>query len=330
MEVAFDRERPAAGALLGAALLEPLSRTSCLLERVGPRALQHHDLGAVHEADSGVRHHLRLLGAPAREVLGPLPGAADLEDALAERDRVAVHDARGARRELAGDDGDHRLVHQPQTVLDAAEADEGVPLLVDCEREEIPVPEPGRDRSRLGRSVVRRLGVAFDDVLEHRRDDEIASLDAVGLLGLEHALRPPEPAARRPDCAVCHQVQSDPEGTAHRADGVAGLEVRPMRALEDTQVLVVEREHVGGDREALEVLCGQRDFGVGGDERHAGLLPATPIEQGACGLHVGAGHAGSMRRSLTFHPHSSNGGTRLPFAPLDVRFAAGPLGSPSD
>ena len=39
MEVAFDRERPAAGALLRAALLEPLARTPCLLERVGPGAL---------------------------------------------------------------------------------------------------------------------------------------------------------------------------------------------------------------------------------------------------------------------------------------------------
>jgi hypothetical protein len=47
-----------------------------LLQSRIPGALQLHDLGAMHEADAGVRHHAGLLLAPARQGIGPLAGAA--------------------------------------------------------------------------------------------------------------------------------------------------------------------------------------------------------------------------------------------------------------
>ena len=56
---------------------------SRLLERVRPRAVQLHDLGAVHEAPAGERHQVGLLLAPALQRSRPLPGAAQVVDLLA-------------------------------------------------------------------------------------------------------------------------------------------------------------------------------------------------------------------------------------------------------
>ena len=116
----------------------------------------------------------------------------------------------------------------------------------------------------------------------------------------EQTLRAAEPAARRSDGAVRHEVEPDPERAPHRTRRLARLEVRAMRALEDGHVLVVEGEHVGGNSEALEVIHAQLGLGVGPDQRRVGVAPGAAIEQGACGLHAGS-HARSMRRGVTFH-----------------------------
>ena len=237
---------------------------------------------------------------------------------LAERDRVAVHDPRGTRRELTGDDGDHRLVHQPQAVLDAAEADEGVPLLVDCEGEEIPVTEARRDRGRLRRRIVRRFGVAFGDVLEHRRDDEITALDAVGLLD-EQTLRAAEPAARRSDGAVRHEVEPDPERAPHRTRRLACLEVSPdVRA----------RERSGTRRRGR--ACRQRRRGARDHPRPAarrrrlrraprGRRSRRVDRRGRARPRPWHGPCPEYAPLGDIPRDSSNGGTCLPFARPHVR-----------
>jgi hypothetical protein len=100
----------------------------------------------------------------------------------------------------------HQRVRCSVPLLDPSEADQRVTLLVHREREQVLVPEPRGDRGRFGRRVVRRLRIAFDDMLEHRRDDEVPALDAVRVLGLEQPLRAPEPAAGGPDGAVRHEA----------------------------------------------------------------------------------------------------------------------------
>ena len=111
-----------------------------------------------------------------------------------------------------------------------------------------------------------------EDVLEHGRDREVPPLDAVRALGVEHALGPREPSARRADRAVCHEPEPDPERAAHRAHGVARIEVLPVRALEEAQVLVVQRKHVGADRETLEVAPAERDVRIGRRKCRPGSL----------------------------------------------------------
>jgi hypothetical protein len=71
---------------------ELLGNATCFFERILPRAAQRHDLGPMHEAQAFVRHHLRLLLAPARERHRPLPRPPKLEDVSTERDHVAVDD----------------------------------------------------------------------------------------------------------------------------------------------------------------------------------------------------------------------------------------------
>ena len=75
-------------------LRELLCDATCLVECVRPGAAQSHDLGAMHEAEPPVRHHVRLLLTPARQRLGPLTRAPELVDVATERDGVAVDDAR--------------------------------------------------------------------------------------------------------------------------------------------------------------------------------------------------------------------------------------------
>ena len=74
-------------------LREPLGDTTRFFKRVLPRAAERHDLGPVHQAEALVRHHVRLLLAPARQRLRPLPRPPKLVHVTTERDRVAVDDA---------------------------------------------------------------------------------------------------------------------------------------------------------------------------------------------------------------------------------------------
>ena len=86
-------------------------------------------------------HHCRM-------GLRPLPGTAQLEHALTERDRVAEDGAGDDRRQLLRGDRHHRLVHQPEALGDAAVPDEGVALLHHGERDQISIAEPRADRRR--------------------------------------------------------------------------------------------------------------------------------------------------------------------------------------
>ena len=79
---------------------------------------------------------------------------------LAAVDHAAVDEAGGDRRQLAGDGGQHRLVEQRETLVDAAQPDEAVALLVHGEREQVGVAEAAADLGAVGRAGATDLGVA--------------------------------------------------------------------------------------------------------------------------------------------------------------------------
>jgi hypothetical protein len=118
--------------LIQDSLGETLGDPTRFFQRVAPRTTQRHDLGAMHQAQALVRHHVGLLIAPPRQGGGPLAGAAQLVHVATERDRVAIDDAGDDRRQLPRGDGDHGLVHQPQALLLPTLFDQGVSLLHQC------------------------------------------------------------------------------------------------------------------------------------------------------------------------------------------------------
>lgn len=89
------------------------------------------------QAQTHVRHHLRLLLAPSRQRLRPGLGAAHLEQILAIGDDAAVHETGHNRRQLARRDRHHYFIQQAQAFLDAAEPHQRVSSLVCGEGKEI-------------------------------------------------------------------------------------------------------------------------------------------------------------------------------------------------
>ena len=152
----------------------------------------------MHEAAAGEGDEVGLALAPARKGGGPLLRAADLIRVLAGEDHAAVDDAGDDRRELAGGDRHHRLVEQPQALLDAPAPDQDVALLVGGEREQVRVAEALADRRGLGGGRGGRLEVAARLLLEDDRQQQVAALDAVVVaLLVEQPLGAAEPAAAR-------------------------------------------------------------------------------------------------------------------------------------
>ena len=125
---------------------EALARTTRLLERIPPLAVELEDLRPVHEAAPGEGDHLRLKRPPVRERPRPLARAPHLVDLLAREDHAAVDDPGDDRRQLLGRDRDHRLVEEREAVAHLTVPDQHVTLAVDREREEIAIAEALADR----------------------------------------------------------------------------------------------------------------------------------------------------------------------------------------
>ena len=66
----------------------------------------------MHQAGAGEGDDLRLRIAPLGKRGRPLPCAVECIDLLTGQDNAAIDQARHQRRELVGDDGDHRLVEK--------------------------------------------------------------------------------------------------------------------------------------------------------------------------------------------------------------------------
>jgi hypothetical protein len=88
---------------LGIGSRQAVAGTPRLFDRFPPLAAELQDLGAVHQAGAGGRDELGLLLAPVGEGRGPLAGAVEGVDLLADHDGAALEVARhlrGARRRI--------------------------------------------------------------------------------------------------------------------------------------------------------------------------------------------------------------------------------------
>src|SRR5207249_3563280 len=144
-----------------------------------------------------------------------------------------------------------------------------------------------------------RLEVAAGLVLEHLGEQQVSPLDAVTLLALQQALRPRKPAGGPADLAGARETHADPECAANRTQGIAGVEIAVVSALDDARPLTLAAEHRRGCRQELEVSRGQRRGAVSLRQGGVGVPPRT------CGVRAAAGfeeRGGVRRRGRLLRP----------------------------
>ena len=99
------------------------------------------------------------------------------------------------------------------------------------EGEQVCIIEALADLGSFGSSCVRCLPVPVGLVPQHDRYQEIAPLDAVALLALDQPLGATEPSGRATGLSSERKIDAHPEGAAHSAHRVAGVQVRVMGTL---------------------------------------------------------------------------------------------------
>ena len=210
-------------------------------------------------------------------------------DLLAALDHRAVDVTDEHRRELAGRDDDHRLVHQAQPV--------GHPAGVHRSRPCAHSPNAVRSSAPNRRAVVEdssatvrgRLELARQDVAQHAGAPEIAALDhVVGDLG-QQALAAPDPATRDGGLPGGEQGQRQPEGGTHGAEHVTGVVVHLVGALQRLDAVVVPAEQVGRGGQAHEVVAVEGGGSAAG-QRVVGRHPVASLV-GLSGLRQVVDHA---------------------------------------
>jgi hypothetical protein len=87
-----------------AGIRKPVAGLPQFVHGIGPRAVELHDLGAMHQTLTAEGHQVQLRVAPARQGRGPLLCPAQIEDLLARRDHTAVGDPGNHRGHLTGGD----------------------------------------------------------------------------------------------------------------------------------------------------------------------------------------------------------------------------------
>ncbi len=257
------------------------------LARGLPIAVPLVDLRPVHEAVAGEGDGPGLSVAPGLESLRPLARPPEGVDVLAASNDHAVDQSGDGRRQLAGGDGDHRLVQEHEPLRDPLLAQENLPFERPREGDEVGVPEPLADSAGLLRRGARRLEVALSDMPADDRKQEKTALGAVVASVVEQPLgarQPPGPPGR---LAGAEKAEAEPESRARGAGDLAGLEVRAVGALEDPHEVLIAADHPGGLGQPAELLAGQ---GLPPVRRGQGLvgLDEVPLLEGlAAALELG-------------------------------------------
>jgi hypothetical protein len=219
--------------------------------------VQLQDLRPVDQALAGEGGHLRLLVAPGGQRGGPLMGAPPLQDLLAGIDHRAVQVAGEHRRQLPGHDRHHRLVQQPQALVDPARPYHGPALEAERERDQVGIGEPPADGDRPPRRPPRARVVTAHHLPQRLRDQQVATLGA-RLLVLQQSVGPGQPATRLGELALVDQVEAEPERAPRGPPAIAALGVEPLGPLQGRQAVVDPAEEIGGRRQPLQVLPDQR------------------------------------------------------------------------
>lgn len=242
-----------------------------LLDRLGERAPDAHDLAAVHRALAGEHDQAGLRVDPRGERAGPLRRAAVVADLLARLDQRAVHLARGHRRHVAGRDPDHRLVEQRQAFGDAARVEQQPALRVEAVGHQIGVAVPAPVLDDVERQPVGGVVVTGEEAPQHRVHEQVATLDDVPGNVVEQALTAAHPATGDRRFTTHQQDHGEPEPAAHGPGGVSRVHMSLVGPLHRLDAVVRPADQVGRGGELGEVVGGQHGvvrFGQGVVGRH--------------------------------------------------------------
>ena len=265
---------------------EPLARPPRLGHRVGPLAVELHQLGPAQEALAAVGHQVRLGGAPAGERGGPLLRATPVEDLVAAGDHPAVHVARDERRDLAGGDGDHRLVEQRHTLERPPQPDQGPALPVAGERDQIGVVESLARRRRAREGVGNGLAAQLAEIPDRVEQQQVAELDAVAPALLQQPSGTSGPARALGRLPSVEEAEGEPDRTARRPLRRAGGEELPVGPGPVLRAFCLATQQAARDGETLDVVRAQRCAPVRRAERGAGLAPRAAPEGATTSLEI--------------------------------------------
>ncbi len=216
---------PELAAQVGPELLARPERLDlCLVARSAqPENLRAMDPAATVEAPDGVRR------APPLHRRRPFLGHVVLSEPLQSAHELAVHDARGERIEITGDEGDPHVVEQRETSLDLSAQDEQPGLRDPSQRARRRItPRARLDCAPGPRSSAVQVARQHPLVRADRRKPRVRRRLVATL---EQPLRSSQPPAdRRHQGGVEEQVHRDADGGPCRPDLVSGLQRLPMSA----------------------------------------------------------------------------------------------------
>jgi hypothetical protein len=218
--------------------------------------MEKHDLSAIHETRTGEGNQLALLLAPSGQRGGPLAGTAQREHLLAGLDHAAIDQTGHDRRQLSRDDREHRLVEEPEPVLNLPLLDESPTLHMTGAGDEVCVSKAITNLGDARCGSVRGVSTALREMLLGDGQKQITLLHAV--MALDEPLRPREPAARLSRLASKEKAETQPEGTAGGAHSVAGLLMCVMSTIEEPVKVEVSAGQVRRCRQQLQILDSQR------------------------------------------------------------------------
>ena len=242
-------------------------------QRIRPGSLQTQDLGAMHETGSG-EDHLRLLLAHTRERGGPLACTPERMDLTAGVDDAAVHQRRHDRKQLARDDGEHRLVEALEAGRDIASLNQRTALCMTGRCREVRVAKGLADRDGLTCGRVRRVGLPFSQLLLGDGTGQVASFDAARVFDQPLASR--GPGVRLGGFTAEQDHERQPERTARGTLPVAGVDMDAIEPFEDSLKLDVPAAQVRRGRQPVEIIDAERARLVCTQKCAAGLRPRAP------------------------------------------------------
>jgi len=184
-----------------------LAGTVGFVDGVLPRAAELQHFGTANEALTAIRDEIGLRPAPLAQRRRPLLRPGPIEDFVAGLEHAAVDVACENGGDFAGDDRDHRLIEQTDTLCDLSQPNQRATAPMPRERHEIAVSEPFADLDRLPKQVECGAGVAVDDASNGARDEKKPADDGIGAVFIEGAFGADNPTVSEGRLASIEQLE---------------------------------------------------------------------------------------------------------------------------